>query len=113
YLYYIKCEDFGGNLDYTTLDFSVQTDLRTPIIIRAYHEENYLKLITDEISDCVYDVVDCSYLFEDGIAMTSVADTSHFTTWDTNKEFYVKCKDDFGNLPSPDQCSIIVRPSEV
>ncbi len=113
YTYHIKCEDFGGNLDYQTLDFSVQTDLRAPTVIRAYHEENYLKIVTDEKSDCVYDIVDCGYNFDEGITMTSIADTSHFTTWDTNKEFYVKCGDNFGNLPDPDQCSIIVKPSEI
>jgi len=110
--YYIKCIDLGGNADYATIDFTVKTDLVSPLVIRAYHEESYLKIITDEESDCVYDTVDCSYAFEDGISMTSIGDKSHFTSWDTNKNFYVKCGDQYDNLPAPDRCSITVRPSE-
>ena len=112
YTYYIKCIDLGGNTDYANITFNVKTDLISPLIIRAYHEESYLKIITNEESDCVYDIVDCGYSFEDGISMTSVGEKSHFTSWDTNKNFYIKCRDKFGNLPSPDQCSITVKPSD-
>ena len=81
--------------------------------MRAYHEETYLKLVTNEEAECVYDTVDCSYLFDDGIKMTEVDDTEHYTDWNTNINFYTKCQDEYGNQPMPNECSIIVKPTEV
>ena len=95
------------------MSFKVESDSDAPEIARAYHEETYLKIITDEKAECVYDTVDCNYLFEDGIIMSVVKDKEHYTTWNTKTEFYIKCKDDFGNEPAPNKCSIIVRPFEI
>lgn len=113
YTYYIRCVDLGGNSDSATTSFRVESDSTAPVVVRAYHEENYLKIITNEKAECVYDTVDCSYLFEDGIGMNVVDGTEHFTNWDTNNNFYIKCQDEFGNKPFPNQCSIIARPFEI
>ena len=113
YTYYIRCNDLGGNSDSAETSFTVESDSAAPVVVRAYHEENYLKVITNEEAECVYDTVDCSYLFEDGIEMGVVDDTEHFTTWDSNNDFYIKCQDEFGNKPFPNQCSIIARPFEI
>lgn len=110
YIYDIRCVDEGGNSDVTSLMFSVESDNLPPIITRAYHEENYLKIITDEEAECVYDFVDCSYLFSDGIRLTTINDILHYTSWDTDSTFYIKCKDQFGNMPLPNECSTIIRP---
>lgn len=109
YEYSVKCIDLGGNSDIEIVEFSVESDSSSPIVVRVYHEETYLKLITDEEAECVYDTVDCSYLFDDGTKTTTVDDTDHFTDWDIKTSFYVKCQDKYGNQPPPDQCSIIVR----
>ena len=114
YEYYIKCIDLGGNSDTKTVSFKVESDSESPIVVRAYHEETYLKLITNEEAECVYDVSNCNYPFDDGISMTVVDETSHFTDWNTNIDFYIKCRDGYGNEPTPqDVCSIIIRPFEV
>ena len=112
YTYYIECKDGGGNIDNKTITFTVQTDLDEPRVVRAYHEEQYLKIITDEPAECVYDVVDCRYSFEDGIRMTSVGEKNHFTNWNTETNFHIKCRDDYENQPDPDLCSITVKPFE-
>jgi hypothetical protein len=112
YTYYIKCLDLGGNADYKSTDFRVESDSSAPVVVRAYHEENYLKIITDEDGSCVYDNADCTYLFEDGILMKNVEDIEHFTEWNPNLNFYIKCEDEFQNRPDPNQCSIIARPFE-
>lgn len=109
YNYYIRCVDLGGNADYKTINFNVESDNEAPSVVRASHEENYLKIITDEPSRCVYDTLDCSYAFEDGIKMTTTDDSSHFTDWNIQSNLYVKCEDEFDNQPNPNQCSIIVR----
>ncbi len=113
YEYFIKCIDLGGNSDIEIVNFNVESDSSAPIVVRAYHEETYLKLITNEKAECVYDSVDCSYLFEDGTKMTTVDDADHFTDWNTKINFYIKCQDEYGNQPLPDECSIIVKPFKV
>ncbi|GAH39657.1 unnamed protein product, partial [marine sediment metagenome] len=115
YIYYIKCVDLGGNTDYTIIEFDIDTDLTSPLVVRAYREVDNLKIITNEEGECVYNAqsaIKCDYLFEDGIKMESVAEKNHFTTWNTETNFYIKCQDNFGNQPAPNECSIIVKPFE-
>jgi len=113
YDYSIKCIDLGGNSDTESVSFSVETDTNAPMVVRAYKEETYLKIITNEPAVCVYDVKDCGYTFEDGIKMTTMDDINHYTDWNTKTNFYVKCKDEYEKQPSPDECSIIIRPFEI
>jgi len=105
--------DLGGNSDEDTVTFDVESDSEAPIVVRAYHEENNLKLVTDEEAECVYDVLSCNYLFDDGISFATLSESNHFTEWDSSKNFYAKCKDIYGNQPSPSDCSIIVKPFEI
>jgi len=111
YTYYIKCVDLGGNTDKKTVNFKVESDSEAPTVVRAYHEETSLKIVTNEESTCVYDPLNCNYLFEDGLPFTTLNGINHFTEWDTTKNFYVKCKDKYGKQPTG--CSIIVRPFEI
>jgi len=112
YEYFIRCVDLGGNSDSATINFDVETDLSSPLVVRAYKEENFLKLITDENAECVYSTFDCNYEFDEGTQVTVVNGTNHFTSWSTELSLYIKCKDDFGNRPLPNQCSITLRPSD-
>lgn len=113
YNYFIKCVDLGGNSDTDKVDFVVDTDTNPPIVVRVYHEESYLKLITDEEAECVYSDKSCAYNFADGIKMTTTNEVEQFTDWSLNKIFYIKCKDTYDNQPNPDVCSIIARPVEI
>jgi len=113
YKYYIKCLDLGGNEDMGDIEFGVEVDGGAPIVVRVYHEENYLKIITDEKAECVYGKDACDFSFEDGITMAVVKDVEHFTDWNTNFDYYIKCQDEYGNQPLPNECSIIVRPFEI
>jgi hypothetical protein len=112
YSYFIRCVDLGGNSDMDTIEFSVKSDRDAPMITRAYHEEDYLKLVTSESGECVYGTDSCNYLFEDGIQMTVVDETNHFTDWDTRTNSYIKCQDVYGNQPHPAECSLIARATE-
>ncbi len=112
YKYYIKCVDLGGNYDVKIVNFKVQSDSSPPTVVRAYHEETYLKIITNEKAECVYSTDECNYLFDDGIKMSNVDDTKHFTDWNTRTTLYVKCRDEYGSQPAPNVCSIIVRAFE-
>jgi len=109
YDYFIKCTDLGGNSDYKKINFDVKTDTESPIVVRAYKEDNYLKLTTDEAAECVYSTFDCNYAFDEGTKMTTLEKKNHFTDWVRQQNTYVKCRDNFGNEPLPNSCSILVR----
>jgi len=111
YDYFVKCTDLGGNSDYETINFDVETDTQSPGVVRAYKEENYLKITTNEKGSCVYSTFDCNYDFNEGTKFTTTDDKNHFTKWDVQTNLYVKCSDNFGNQPLPNQCSIKVRAS--
>ncbi len=113
YNYFIRCFDLAGNSDTKELNFTIETDTQAPAVVRAFHESNYLKIITNEKAECVYDTVKCNYNFDDGISMTTTNNKDHFTNWNTNLNFYIKCKDEYGNQPDPNQCSIEARPSNL
>ena len=113
YDYFIKCLDLGGNTDQKTINFVVESDVLSPLVVRVYHEGTYLKLVTNEKAECVYDTTSCSYTFEDGIKMSSSNKINHYTDWDTQTNFYIKCQDSYGNKPLPDKCNIIAKPASI
>ncbi len=112
YEYSIRCIDLAGNSDTQEISFRVETDTYAPIIVRAFRDSQNLKIITNEEGTCVYDTVNCEYEFEQGVKMISTG-ILHTTKWDPSKNFYIKCEDEFGNRPMPNQCSMIVRPFEI
>lgn len=113
YVYDIKCVDLGGNADRNQTKFTVDSDHTAPIITRLYYENNYLKVHTNEKAECVYDTVDCTYYYDEGNKFQDVDETTHFTDWNPESTYYVKCKDIYGNEPLPNKCSVIARPYEV
>lgn len=112
YDFFIRCIDLAGNSDNKQISFRVETDTFAPVVVRVFHDGQNLKIITDEEATCVYDNRDCLYDFEDGIEMSSDG-KMHSVAWDPDKNFYIKCQDEFGNQPAPQSCSIIARPFEV
>ena len=109
YIYYIRCIDLGGNRDDEITTFNVDSDNQAPKVARAYHEDTYLKVVTDEDAKCVYDVVDCNYPIEEGTKMTEINGLSHFTDWGIKSNLYIKCSDLYGNQPLPNECSVVVK----
>lgn len=113
YEYVIKCEDLGGNYDRWQINFTTESDSNPPEIARVYKAENLLTVTTNENASCVYDTLSCIYEFDNGIPLTTGSNQKmHVTDWNTKTRFYIKCRDEFGNEPGPDECSIIVRPIE-
>lgn len=106
----IKCVDLGGNSDTKTISYSVESDAIAPFVARVYYESPDLKIITNEPATCVYDTSSCSYNFADGLPITTIDGINHNTEWDARSTFYIKCKDNYGNQPAPNVCSLIVRP---
>lgn len=106
----IKCNDFGGNLDKKEFAYEIEVDISIPKVVRAFHEQGHLKVITDEEGTCVYSNNDCNYLFEDGLFMDTIDGFEHFADWDADKTFYIRCQDIYGNSGAYGTCSIVVKP---
>jgi len=117
YNYHIQCNDIAGNFDSTTVNFSVESDETSSIVVRAYKDDPYLKIITNEAAGCVYNLhpeIQCGYSFNEGIAMTNLTSgLEHYVTWQAGSTFYIKCKDRFGNGPGYDACNVIVKPFDI
>ena len=110
YKYFIRCVDLGGNVANESTQFAVEVDNNPPIVVRAYNENDRLRVIIDEDGSCKYSTQTCNFDFEAGISMPFDDTKDHFTEWKSDTTYYVKCADAFGNEPSPSDCSIIVRP---
>ncbi len=119
YTYYIRCSDLGGNVDETTISFSVETDLNPPEIVRVFKDQGNLKVITSEEGRCVYSDFGCAYDFDqDGTYMSTLSggdDAEHYASWPENAKttYYIKCQDSYGNRPQSNQCSLVVRPFDI
>jgi hypothetical protein len=116
YTFFIQCLDVAQNSAVTMINFSVETDRTPPVVVRVYRDEetDTLKLITDEKAECVYNNYnsECSYVWENGTVMDTEDGMTHSTSWDINKDFYIKCRNEFGIMPLSG-CSIIARPFEI
>jgi len=111
---FIRCIDLAGNSDNKEISFTVETDTSAPTIVRVFREGQNLKIITDEEASCVYDNIDCLYNFDDGITLGSEGgDKIHSIVWNPDKNFYIKCQDEFENQPAPQSCSLVVRAFEI
>jgi hypothetical protein len=109
--YYIRCFDMAGNYQEQEISFKVEQDSVAPVVTRMYNEGEELKIATNEPANCVYDFISCNYNFEDGISMTTTDNTNHYAEWNTEAQFFIKCKDLYGNYPAPNtKCSVIAHP---
>jgi len=113
YTYYIKCVDLGNNRDDNRTEFTVEVDREASKVARVYRENELLKIITVEDSECRYSNQNCNFAFEDGIDMPYANQTSHVAEWKTDNTYYIRCSDEYGNMPLPNTCSIIIRPYDV
>ncbi len=108
--YFVKCVDAGGNVAEGNTTFTLDIDTTSPIVTRAYYEDDYLKVVTVRNSDCVYSTKSCDYLFSEGIVMPYEKSSVHIVSWEADKTYYIKCRDEFRNEPT--DCSVKVMPKE-
>jgi len=114
YNYKIRCTDAGGNTDRASILFDVEVDRVSPKVVRAYKEGSNLKLVTNEGAECSYSADSCNFEIDDGIPFSNINSLDfkiHTVLWDTSRTHFVRCKDQYDNQPSPNSCSIIVRPT--
>ena len=105
----VKCEDAAEDSVETATQFSVRIDTEPPKITRVYHSGASLIIMTDEDALCAYSLTDseCSFNVGNASSMTG-SRKEHSTSWQTDKTYYVRCKDYYDRASGG--CSIIVRP---
>ena len=107
YEIYIECSDEVGDVVRDVVNFRVIHDSASPQIARIWREGKILKIITDEDSECSYSCESCNFDFDSGIKIGKGKE--HSISIIKGKTYYIKCKDEFGNIPS--FCSAIVKPT--
>ena len=110
YTYFFRCVDAGGNSDEANTTFTIFVDTLAPMITRVYKELDALKIVTDEDAECAYSLNTCNFNFDEGIAFiysNPSIRNSHFAPWEANNVYYIKCRDDFGNQPAPNECGLV------
>jgi len=110
YSYYFKCVDLGGNAAYNSTNFTVVSDMNMPSVIRVVKENGELRITTDKESDCGYSNKDCNFDVDSGIKLSTLDGVTHYSDWSTDKNYYIRCKDNNDNQPDPNVCTIIIRP---
>lgn len=117
YTYYFRCVDAGGNADSTNVTFNLFLDRQAPIVTRIYKEgADALKLVTNEDAECSYAMQSCNFNYADGTKMiynSPGINTVLYAPWKDGSTYYIKCRDAYGNLPSPNACSIVASATNV
>ncbi len=93
----IRCEDLAGNAVEGSTAFSIEVDDEGPRITRVYSQGNSLYVVTNEESMCYYDFNSCSFNTAEGIGMSG-RELLHNADFRPNIDYYIKCKDNFGNV---------------
>jgi len=105
YSFFVRCTDEIGDSSKDRVSFEITRDERAPTISRVWNDFGEIFIITTEDSECSYSENSCNFNFENGTSIGS--DRTHIINAEPGKEYYVKCKDEFGNIPGG--CSIIVE----
>jgi hypothetical protein len=101
-----KCDDSVGNEARSEVSFIYGADSIPPKIKKVYVENQNLKIITNEHSNCRY--YEGEVIFEEGINFTSDSThTIHTTAYDEEVHFMIECRDRFGHAVGPFDAQVI------
>ena len=99
YEYNVYCQDIAGNLNSTTIEFTVDIDTYDPIIENVHLLSNTLYIETNEATTCEYET--SSFTYGDGFSASGSDITHSFSVSPEIKTYYVICEDNYGNTNSP------------
>ena len=109
YNLHVECVDVAGNVAREINEFEIDLDENPPQIVRAFKEGAQLIVLTDEESECYYDLNSCIYDVDNATSMTTVFSEDHRTLWEPGLTYHIKCIDIWGNAPN--ECSIKLLPN--
>ena len=117
YKFYFRCVDAGGNSAQNSTTFNVFVDKSPPSVTRVYREgTDSIKVVTNEDAECVYSLNSCNFIFADGLKLlysNPSIKTSSYAEWKPGVTYNIKCRDTYGNEPSPNECSVIASASQL
>ena len=117
YDYKFRCVDAGGNAAESSTNFSVFVDRTAPQASRLYKEgPDALVLVTNEAAECSYSLNNCNFVFNEGLKMKLLDIEKrmiHAAEWKPNQALYIKCRDDYGNEPSPNSCTVVASATNI
>ena len=102
---YVQCEDETGDYDRSYTEFKIIHDTSTPQVARVWQSGSKIYLITNEDAECRYSTSTCKFVWSD--ADVAGDGEEHTISAVRGNTYYVKCEDEFGNVPSG--CSITVK----
>ncbi|MCK5449686.1 hypothetical protein KAI32_02375 [Candidatus Pacearchaeota archaeon] len=102
---YVECYDETGDSVQGSTNFKIIQDTSTPQVARFWQVGSTLYIVTTEDAECVYGITSCNYAWDNGTFMGT--SKTHTISATAGKIYYIKCRDDFGNVPS--DCSIQVQ----
>lgn len=95
----IRCEDDVGNVAQNSVQFDIEVDNHGPIITRVYSQNSLFYIITNEDSMCSYSHNSCNFGFDDeDVSGMSGDELIHSADFNSNLNYYVKCKDEYSNV---------------
>ncbi|MCR4284545.1 MAG: hypothetical protein NUV97_00690 [archaeon] len=103
--YYIKCGDETGDFDTGETEFRIIQDTSTPQIARVWQVGGTIHFVTTETAECKYSTTGCGFNWNEGESAGS--GTAHTISTAHGETYSIKCRDEFGNVPSG--CSMQVR----
>lgn len=124
--YYLTCKDEHENVNPScayVIEATESNDGKAPDLVRVFYDSEYtgyLKLFTNEDSQCYYTADRCDFDIEDGVPMATGYGfdyqqgefiKEHSAAWNTEMEYHVKCKDSWNNTNNG--CLVVVEAFEM
>jgi len=102
---YIECRDETGDFNRNFTEFEIIRDSSSPSVARVWQNGNSLYFVTEDSEECRYSTESCYFVWEN--ASSAGGGDKHSISAMHGETYYVKCMDDFGNVPSA--CSIVTN----
>lgn len=106
YKIYVQCGDETGEVVQDKTDFRITYDSATPQLARIWQSNGKIFFITTENAECKYSTKSCNFNFNTA-DVVSGDDENHEINSVKGNTYYIRCKDDFGNVPFG--CSFVFR----
>lgn len=107
----IQCIDEAENIVTNGTLIKLELDTIPPTVTRVFRKGGSLTILTNENSECFYNLKTCNFNILSGEKMTTALTTSHSVNWNPESTYFIKCQDVWGN--TNEGCSIVVRPSDL
>jgi hypothetical protein len=109
---YVQCFDETQDSVNGETSFNIVRSNSISLISRAWQSEDKfekkLYFVSESEVSCVYSEENCRFNYESGIPIDSEKNLLHKINYQKGKTYFVKCKDELGNMPNA--CSIILSP---